>query len=85
AAPPRRSMCGYGITADVAQEMVIPMSEVTDRIDKIDQMLFDAGVMVLSAKTGAQRKAADRKIMDARVELDGICCLNGPMQPANRS
>ncbi|SKD59528.1 Uncharacterised protein [Mycobacteroides abscessus subsp. massiliense] len=45
------------------------MSDVTDRIDKIDQMLFDAGVMVLSAKTGAQRKAADRKIMDARVEL----------------
>ncbi|WP_016895823.1 hypothetical protein [Mycobacteroides abscessus] len=48
------------------------MSEVTDRIDKIDQMLFDAGVMVLSAKTGVQRKEADRKTMDARVELNKL-------------
>lgn len=69
AAPTRRSMWGYGITADVAQGMESPMSEVTDRIDKIDQMLFDAGVMVLSAKTVAQRRAADDAILDARVEL----------------
>ncbi|SKU53953.1 Uncharacterised protein [Mycobacteroides abscessus subsp. bolletii] len=48
------------------------MSEVTDRIDKIDQMLFDASVLVLSAKTFAQRRAADHKITDARVELDKL-------------
>lgn len=45
------------------------MSEVTDRIDKIDQMLFDVSVLVLSAKTVAQRRAADDAIQDARVEL----------------
>ncbi|WP_157931641.1 hypothetical protein [Mycobacteroides abscessus] len=48
------------------------MSDVTDRIDKIDRMLFDAGVLVISAKTGAQRRAADNKIMDARAELDKL-------------
>ncbi|WP_220096601.1 hypothetical protein [Mycobacteroides abscessus] len=45
------------------------MSEVTDRIDKIDRMLFYAGVLVLSAKTVAQRRAVDDAIQDARVEL----------------
>ncbi|SKY04396.1 Uncharacterised protein [Mycobacteroides abscessus subsp. massiliense] len=46
------------------------MSEVTDRIDKIDQMLFDAGVLVLSAKTFTQRRAAELKITAARIDLD---------------
>ncbi|WJJ55425.1 hypothetical protein PROPHIT492_18 [Mycobacterium phage prophiT49-2] len=61
-----------GCSGRSSREGIGPLSEVTDRIDLIDQMLFDAGVMVLSAKTGAQRKAADRKIMDARVELDKL-------------
>lgn len=40
-----------------------------DRIEEIDQLLFDAGVLVLSAKSNAARKAADDKIMEARVRL----------------
>lgn len=45
------------------------MSNNIERIDEIDQALFDAGVLVLSAKTSAQRTAADRKITEARVKL----------------
>ncbi|SHQ62414.1 Uncharacterised protein [Mycobacteroides abscessus subsp. bolletii] len=48
------------------------MSDTTDRIDKIDRMLFDASVLVFSAKTDAQRRAAVNEIMDARVELDKL-------------
>lgn len=48
------------------------MSDTTDHIDKIDQMLFDASVLVLSAKTVAQRRAADHKITAARVELEKL-------------
>lgn len=35
-------------------------------------MLFDAGMMVLGAKTVAQRKAADAKIIEVRVQLDKL-------------
>lgn len=45
------------------------MSSNIERIDEIDQALFDAGVLVLSAKTSAQRTAADHKITEARVKL----------------
>jgi hypothetical protein len=45
---------------------------MTERIDEIDRMLFDAGVLVLSAKTNAARTAADHKITEARVQLDKL-------------
>lgn len=45
---------------------------VWDCIEEIDKMLFDAGVLVLSAKTNASRQAADRKIMEARVRLESL-------------
>jgi hypothetical protein len=48
------------------------MSDMTERIDKIDRMLFDAGIAVLDATTKQARKDADRKIIDARVELDKL-------------
>lgn len=48
------------------------MSNLTDRIDKIDRMLFDAGVLVLGAKTNAARAAADSMITDIRIELDKL-------------
>lgn len=48
------------------------MSEVTDQIDEIDQMLFDARVLVFLAKTGPQRRDADNKITAARVELEKL-------------
>lgn len=70
--PPYEEMSPEWLLWEIFSGGIGPLSEVTDRIDLIDQMLFDAGVMVLSAKTGAQRKAADRKIMDARVELDKL-------------
>ena len=41
-------------------------------IDKIDELLFQAGVMVLASHSVATRRAADRKIMDARVELEKL-------------
>lgn len=43
---------------------------LVERIDEIDKMLFDAGVLVLSAKTNQGRMAADHKITEARVKLD---------------
>lgn len=36
-----------------------------ERIDKIDKLLFDAGVLVLAAKTNAARTLADHKIIEA--------------------
>lgn len=42
---------------------------LTERIDHIDKMLFDAGILVLNATTKQLRKEADRKIIDARIEL----------------
>lgn len=45
------------------------MSKIADQIEEIDRVLFDAGVLALSANTVAKRKAVDRKIMDARVAL----------------
>ena len=43
-----------------------------ERIDQIDKLLFDAGVLVLSAKTNAARSGADHKIIEARVQLDKL-------------
>lgn len=43
-----------------------------ERIDHIDKLLFDASVLVLSATTAEKRTAADKKITDARIELDKL-------------
>lgn len=43
-----------------------------EQIDEIDQLLFDAGVLVFAAKCNRDRKDADRKIMDARVKLQRL-------------
>lgn len=43
-----------------------------ERIDEIDQILFDAGVLVLSAKDGRGRTAADLKVTEARVRLQQL-------------
>lgn len=43
-----------------------------ERADEIDTMLFDAGVLVLSAKTNAARTEADHKITEARVRLEQL-------------
>lgn len=47
-------------------------SVIRERIEEVDRMLFDAGVLVLEAKTNAARAAADRKITDARVKLERL-------------
>ena len=41
-------------------------------LDEIDQMLFDAGCMALSATTPNDRADVDRKITDARVKLQQL-------------
>ena len=41
---------------------------LAERIDEIDKMLFEAGVLVLSGR----KQDADRKITDARVQLDKL-------------
>lgn len=48
------------------------MSDTRRRLDEIDQMLFDAGILVLNATTKQLRKEADSKIMDARVKLSQL-------------
>ncbi len=45
---------------------------LVERIDEIDKMLFDAGILVLNATTKQLRKEADTKIIDARVQLDKL-------------
>lgn len=45
---------------------------LAERIDAIDQLLFEAGVLALSARTVAGRREADTKIMDARIELEKL-------------
>lgn len=42
------------------------------RIEEIDRMLFDATVLALSARNQKGRRAADEKIMDARIKLEHL-------------
>lgn len=48
------------------------MSHLLERIDKIDLILFHAGIATLSATTKQGRKEADQLIIDARIELDKL-------------
>lgn len=45
---------------------------ILDRIEEIDKILFDAGVLILGAKTVKARKDADHKVMDARIKLENL-------------
>jgi hypothetical protein len=43
-----------------------------ERAEAVDTLLFEAGVLILDARTVAGRHAADRKITDARVALEQL-------------
>lgn len=45
---------------------------LAEQFEEIDRMLFDAGVLVLSARSLAERRTADQKITDARVKLEQL-------------
>lgn len=55
------------IRSEPTRERTIP-----ERFDVIDQMLFDAGVLVLHADTKQKRLAADALIINARIEIDKL-------------
>jgi len=44
----------------------------TELIDRVDKMLFDATVLALDATTQQKRLDTDRKITEARIELDKL-------------
>lgn len=48
------------------------MNDTAARIDTIDQLLFEAGVLALSARTVAGRRETDERIMQARIELEKL-------------
>jgi len=60
---------GWQLAARATERKLAGTSE---RIEEIDRMLFDAGVLTLGATTKQLRKEADSKIMDARVKLEQL-------------